>query len=414
MSESDLVESSDPSGLNLRPKRRVTQLNRRAQVLLIAAGMLVFIAMAYGFSNPTQVAAPRTAQAATSVNADRHWEKEGDGVAPRPVSAPPPSEDAVVPVSIVPTPTEYIVPEEEKQRIERHDRAVRSGGTVAAFATLAGAPPAFPPSGAIARPGNSPDLTPLEALAGSLETKDDTILQNNQSAKRLFVEGQNMDVEDETNPNVLRQPSSPYEVNAGMIIPAVLITKGDSDLPGLMTARVRENVYDDATGRHLLIPQGTRLVGVYDSVVTFGQRRLLVAWQRMILPDASKLNIGSMPGVDLAGAAGFQDKVNRHYHRTFGGAFLLSALTAGITLSQDDSTGGGIGNERSTSQRVQDTLATALGQNLGEVANEIIRREMNVQPTIEIRPGYRFNIFVQKDLIFEGPYPKTYAGGLVP
>ena len=122
-----------------------------------------------------------------------------------------------------------------------------------------------------------------------------------------------------------------------------------------------------------------------------------------------------MPGTDLIVAAGFQDQVDRHYKRVFGSALLLSVLTAGITLSQDNNTNDVFGDERSTRDQVKDTLATALGQNLGEVSSEMIRREMSVQPTIKIRPGYRFNVLVNRDLIFESPYLNTFVGGgLVP
>src|SRR5690606_12184961 len=125
-----------------------------------------------------------------------------------------------------------------------------------------------------------------------------------------------------------------YEVKAGSLVPAVLITQANSDLPGQLIAQVRENVFDTATGAHLLIPQGTRAIGVYDSLVAFGQERVLVAWQRLIFPDGSSLNLESMPGTDLAGAAGFHDRVRRDYVRIFGGAILLSAISAGLQISQ--------------------------------------------------------------------------------
>jgi type IV secretion system protein VirB10 len=254
----------------------------------------------------------------------------------------------------------------------------------------------------------------LGALSQALQGEDETLKQNNQDGKRDFLDGSGLSEQEETNPHLVRQAISSYEVTAGMIVPAVLVTQGDSDLPGLMTGRVRENVYDSATGRHLLIPQGTTIIGVYDSVVTFGQQRLLVAWQRLIFPDGTKLNIGGMPGTDLIGAAGFNDHVDRHYQRVFGGALLLSIMTAGVTLSQEDDNPSGI-DQGSTRDQVKNTLATALGQNLGEAASQMLRREMNVQPTLRVRPGYRFNVLVNKDLIFEGPYLNTFVGGgLVP
>jgi type IV secretion system protein VirB10 len=204
----------------------------------------------------------------------------------------------------------------------------------------------------------------------------------------------------EVNPHEVAPPLSPFEITTGTIIPAVLLTEANSDLPGLLTARVRENVYDSATGEHLLIPQGTVITGAYDSVVTYGQERLLVAWQRLLFPDGTKLNLGSMPGVDALGAAGFEDQVNHHYLRIFGGATLLSVISAGLQISQ----GGADYSNTTERQNLTDTLGAALGQNLGEAASQLIRRNLNVQPKIEIRSGYRFNVFVRKDLVFRGPY----------
>jgi type IV secretion system protein VirB10 len=168
----------------------------------------------------------------------------------------------------------------------------------------------------------------------------------------------------------------------------------------MLTARVRENVYDSVTGGHLLIPQGTVITGIYDSVVTYGQDRLLVAWQRFIFPDGNQLNIGSMPGIDDEGAAGLEDQVNRHMLRVFGSAALLSVISGALQMSQ------GTSPQEITSQRqdLRQTLAAALGQNFGEAASQMIRRNLNIQPSIEIRAGYRFNVFVKKDLILPGPY----------
>ena len=413
----DLGEGG-PDGLELRPQPRTTRLNRNA--LLVGAllmGAVLVAAAATLIQNQNALDAPDSTPIATDRNADAFWRSEPDGVPLPEVSAgpavaavPPPSDPAVVPVA-----TEGL-DEDERQRIARTRRALDSAPIVAGFRTQAVAA-AFPGAPGTAVAANRPQHHPpmLGALADALTPQDPTLLQNNQAGKKAFLDSAGIGEADETNLQVVREAISPYEVTAGMIVPAILVTQGDSDLPGLMTGRVRENVYDSATGRHLLIPQGTTLVGIYDSVVTFGQRRLLVAWQRLIFPDGTKLNIGGMPGTDLIGAAGFQDQVDRHYKRAFGSPFLLSIITAGVTLSQEDNNDSGAGRERSTRDQVKDTLATALGQNLGEVASEMIRREMNVQPTLKIRPGYRFNVLVNRDLIFEGPYLNTFVGGgLVP
>lgn len=192
-------------------------------------------------------------------------------------------------------------------------------------------------------------------------------------------------------------PRSPYELRAGFVVPATLISGINSDLPGQIMAQVSQNVFDTATGRHLLIPQGSRLVGSYSSDVAYGQSRVLVAWQRIVFPDGKAMDIGAMPGSDGAGYAGFKDRVNNHYFRLFASAFLMSGVTAGITLSQDNDSNG-------DRQRASDALSEALGQQLGQVTAQLIAKNMNIAPTIEIRPGYRFNVIVTKDMTFSKPY----------
>jgi type IV secretion system protein VirB10 len=194
-------------------------------------------------------------------------------------------------------------------------------------------------------------------------------------------------------------PRSPYELRAGFVVPATLISGINSDLPGQIMAQVAGNVYDTPTGKHLLIPQGSRLVGSYSSDIAFGQARVLVAWQRIVFPDGKAMDIGAMPGADGVGYAGFKDKVNNHYLRLFGSAFLMSGVTAGITLSQDTASANS-GNR----QRASDALSEALGQQLGQVAAQLIAKNMNIAPTLEIRPGYRFNVIVTKDMTFSKPY----------
>lgn len=189
-------------------------------------------------------------------------------------------------------------------------------------------------------------------------------------------------------------PLSPFEVKQGTVIPALMITGINSDLPGQIIAQVSQNVFDSVTGQKLLIPQGTKIVGSYDSFVALGQERALVAWRRLIFPDGKSLELLNMAGADQAGFAGFSDQVNNHYLRTFTGAILLSLIGSGYQLSQP-------------AQRVGDQvtansiIAAQMGQQLSQVSGEMIRRNLDLQPTIEIRPGYRFNVMVNKDMILE-------------
>lgn len=187
---------------------------------------------------------------------------------------------------------------------------------------------------------------------------------------------------------------SPYELKAGWIIPATLITGINSDLPGSTLAQVSQNIYDTATGRYLLIPQGTKLVGEYKSNVLYGQERVLCAWTKLIFPNGDTLNLEGMNGTSQDGYSGFTDEVDNHYLRIFGSAFLMSSITAGIALNDKSSTSG----EKETT--ADKAMAQAIDQ-MSTVATEMIRKNMNIAPTLKIRPGYKFNIFLTKDIILE-------------
>lgn len=200
--------------------------------------------------------------------------------------------------------------------------------------------------------------------------------------------------------NSVEAPESPYELRTGNIIPATLISGINSELPGLITAQVSQNVYDTATGRHLLIPQGSRLIGQYNSQVAFGQNRVLVAWQRIIFPDAKALDIGAMSGADFAGYSGLKDQVDNHFLRIFGSAILMSGITAGVNYTQNQSQGNSNGYNMNSSS----VLSQSLGQGMGEAMQQLFQRNLNISPTLTIRPGFRLNVMVNKDLVFSKPY----------
>ncbi|MCA1440782.1 IncP-type conjugal transfer protein TrbI [Ensifer sp. IC4062] len=201
-------------------------------------------------------------------------------------------------------------------------------------------------------------------------------------------------------PNKVEPQMSPYELKRGSVIPATLITGLNSDLPGRITAQVSQNVYDSATGYRLLIPQGAKLFGRYDSKVSFGQERVLVVWTDLIFPNGPTLRIGGMAGTDASGYGGFKDKVDRHLWRTFGSAALIALIGTGIDMSMPEN----------STLAAQDTASDAARRNLaesfGRVAEQTISKNLNVQPTIRIRPGYKFNVLVDQDIIF----PSAYRG----
>jgi len=189
----------------------------------------------------------------------------------------------------------------------------------------------------------------------------------------------------------LRDPSSPWLVMAGTAIPAVMIGGINSDLPGMVTGEVAQNVYDTATGRFLLIPQGSRLIGSYDSMVANGQTRVGVIWNRIIFPDTESIDLGSMEAADQGGYAGFHDRVNTHFWSKIGNALLISIAGAGVQLSQPQAVNG----QNYNSQQI---AAAALGQQFGELGQEYARAGLSIPNTLEIRPGYRFVVMVNKDM----------------
>ena len=221
--------------------------------------------------------------------------------------------------------------------------------------------------------------------------------QNMQPQKTAFLNQASTQNSDYLN-QAVQSPVSPYEVQAGSIIPAELVTGIDSDLPGQILAIVRENVYDTPTGNNLLIPQGSKLVGAYDSQIAYGQTRVLMAWSRIIFPNGSSLDLEGMPGVDLSGMAGLHDLVDEHYTRIFGSALLFSLFGALGQLSQpqQSTTNGALTN--------QQIIAASIGQEFSQTGAQLAQKNINIQPTIEIRPGDLFNVFVTKDMVFPGAY----------
>lgn len=199
-----------------------------------------------------------------------------------------------------------------------------------------------------------------------------------------------------------RTPGQPFEVKTGTVIPGVMITGINSDLPGSIIAQVSQNVFDTATGRYLIVPQGSKLFGVYDSRVIYGQSRVLVAWNRIIFPDGSAITLGAMPGADMSGYAGFNDEVNNHYLRVFGSAVLMSLISGGNAFAMDSLNVKG--NTSSNVPSMQDEMASALASQLGQTTTKLLEKNLNIKPTLEIRPGYQFNIIVTKDMVMKAPY----------
>lgn len=214
--------------------------------------------------------------------------------------------------------------------------------------------------------------------------------QNMQDRKLAFV---NAAVDRRTvTPDRVQEKASPYVVQAGTVIPAALITGIKSDLPGTITAQVTEQVYDTPTGKQLLIPQGARLIGQYDSQVAFGQSRVLLVWNRIIMPNGTSIVLERQAGADAEGYSGLEDDVDYHWGQLFKAAILSTLLGVGTEIGSSNNE-----NEiaRAIRQSGQDTAS--------DVGRQLIRRQLNIQPTLTIRPGFPVRVIVNRDLILQ-PY----------
>ena len=246
-----------------------------------------------------------------------------------------------------------------------------------------------------------PSLSALSANAGSGDQSD----ANLQEHKESFIDKARQARDERDYSSATRAPAlSKYEIKSGWDIPATLESEVNTDLPGEVKAVVRENVYDTASGRYLLIPQGSRLIGRYDNRVSYGQSRAIVVWSRLIFPDGSSVDLDGMVGHDASGAAGFHDQVDNHFVRLVSMALMLSAFTAGVEMSQPQ------GSSASGALSPSAAATQALGQQFGQLGMEVTRKNLNIQPTVKIRPGYRFNVRVNRDIAFTEPYGDLRAG----
>lgn len=273
---------------------------------------------------------------------------------------------------------------QERDRQLTQLKAARESG-VLVQERQAGASAETAPVSAPASPSAPADAPKLALDA----TKD----PNAQQRKADFVGA--LDPRGDVNPHTLTPAPSPYTLSAGSVISASLITGLRSDLPGLVTAQVTENTYDSATGRTLLIPQGSRLIGSYDSVVAFGQSRALIVWQRIILPDGSSLRIDNVPATDPSGYAGLADKVDFHTWQLLKGIALSTMLGVSSQLALSGQ-----------SDLVQ-AIRMSTQDNVSRAGDQITQRNLGIQPTITIRPGAPVRLVVHKDLVLA---PWTKAG----
>ena len=256
---------------------------------------------------------------------------------------------------------------------------------------------------AAAAPGNAlAGFDPLAAGPASTaaQSTDPTAVQNRQEQKEAFLKGGAAETRNSGN---LQMPASPYQVMAGTVIAAALVTGIKSDLPGDVIATVTEPVYDTATGKFLLIPQGSRILGKYNSQVSYGQSRVQMVWNRIILPDTSALTLDNLVGTDPAGYAGLEDEVDRHWGRIFAGAALTTLLGIGAELAAPES--------RQNGNRIIIAGRDSAQDSINQVGQEMTRRNMNVQPTLTARPGLPVRLIVARDLALRPYQPMFYQLG---
>jgi type IV secretion system protein TrbI len=258
------------------------------------------------------------------------------------------------------------------------------------FGGPAQTPPTSPSSDVTTLGG--PDAT--SAAVAAEPAAADVQPANGQSGKRQFAANARTD-DYLTNP--LQPALSPWEVKAGSIISAALVTAINSDLPGQVIAQVTEPVYDHRTGRTVLIPQGSRLIGQYDSQIAYGQNRALIAWNRIIMPDGRSINIGAMAGADLSGASGLQDKTDGHFGQLARGVILSTLFSVGAAAAQDASS-------RSSGAIVVNSAGSGISNAAQQVGQQITARDLNRQPTLRVRAGWPVRVLVSKDMVL-APYP---------
>jgi len=415
------ADKEPPERLELRARPRpIRRLNRRMLMLGCAVGALVVAGAALIALAPPQAFKP--GERSELYNTERKQTADGLSKLPKSYDQLPPRLGSPSPGDIGrafvesekktaqgPDAPFRADPEEDAERAERirqariTQQAKESGLLVRlsekqdrrrrpdATPSTAAQPSAFRPTSDVPA---APDLSAKPSQG--LNDRSSEIIPPSQARKLAFVNAK--PDKETTNPHSLAGAPSPYAVMAGTIIPASLITGLNSDLPGATIAQVTENVYDTVTGEFLLIPQGTRLVGKYDSVVAHGQKRALLVWTRIILPNGNSIVIDNLPAADVAGYAGLEDEVDIHTWQLLKGIGMATLLGVGTQLS--------IGNDESDLVKA---LRESVQQTTNRAGQRIVERELDVQPTITVRPGWPLRVIVSKDLVMK-PYEMETAG----
>ena len=405
-----------PEAVALRAQPRpVTRLNRRTLAIL-AGGLSVAVLGALMWSLQPQ---RRGANEQTELyNVDRVSKSEGLDALPADYSKLPPALPPKVPELGPPLPGDlgpaivksqqpvtaaYAAPAHDpNDALRKEAEAAAASSVFFRSGTQKAAPVAQ--AQAAAAPGSAANAAFDPMAAGPASTAaqptDPTAVQNRQDQKEAF---QKTGTTETRNSGNLTLPASPYQVMAGTVIAGALVTGIKSDLPGDVIATVTEPVYDTATGRFLLIPQGSRILGRYNSQVSYGQSRVQVVWNRIILPDTSSLTLDNLVGTDPAGYAGLEDGVDWHWDRIFAGAALTTLLGVGAELAAPEN--------RQDGDRIIIAGRDDAQDSINQVGQEMTRRNMNIQPTLTERPGLPVRIIANRDLVLRPYQPLFFNKG---
>ena len=399
-----------PEAVALRAQPRpVTRLNRRTLAILTGGLSVAVLGATIWSLQPHRRGAGEHTEL---YNVDRVSKSEGlDGLpadysklpAKVPELGPPLPGDlgpAIVKSQQPVTPA-YASPGHDPEDARRKEADAAAASTV--FFRSGGQKTAAPTQAATVGPASA--LAAFDPLAAgpastAAQPTDPTSAQNLQNQKEAFQKAGSTETR---NSGHLQMPASPYQVMAGTVIAGALVTGIKSDLPGDVIATVTEPVYDTATGRFLLIPQGSRILGRYNSQVSYGQSRVQVVWNRVILPDTSSLTLDNLVGTDPAGYAGLEDGVDWHWGRVFAGAALTTLLGIGAELAAPEN--------RQDGNRIVIAGRDSAQDSINQVGQEITRRNMNIQPTLTARPGLPVRIIVARDLVLRAYQPMFYVRG---
>jgi type IV secretory pathway VirB10-like protein len=370
--------------LRLHPKlRRVTRLSRK----VLAGGAALALVFCFG-AVLWALQNNRTHSHASEERYSTEHHDVADGLAglprdyagiPREVPrlGPPLPGDLGRPIIAAQTPPGPLVVDPEQQRISQENEAARTSKVV--FAST------------IVRPQAG---TAAETTTNPAPSSDEAFAQNGQDRKLAFFNG-SVDRRT-TSPDRVTKPASRFVLQAGSVIPAALVTGIRSDLPGQVMAHVTEAIFDTLSGQVLLVPQGARIIGIYDSHVTHGQSRVLLAWTRLIMPNGRSIVLERLPGVDPGGYAGLEDEVDQHWGELSRAVLLSTLLGVGAELGADTDAGNG-------NSAIIQALRHGAGGSLNQTGQQVVRRNLNIQPTLTIRPGFPVRVMVTRDLVLE-PY----------